>query len=64
MVVIMTNEKRIFELCRCIVDLIDELASYDDFLKNSLDWIRCAASEIREEIYEAEKEKGVNIYYD
>ena len=60
----MTNEKRIFELCRCIVYLIDELAQYDDFLKNSLDWIKCEVSEIREEIYEAEKEKGVNIYYD
>ena len=58
----MTNEKRIFELCGCIVDLIDELAFYDDFLKNSLGWIKCAVSEIREEIYETDNDKGVNIY--
>ena len=60
----MTNEKRIFELCRSITYLIDELAEYDDFLKNSLDWVKCEVSEIKEEIFESEKEKGVNMYYD
>ena len=58
----MTNEKRIFELCSHVIDLIDELGLYDNFLKNSLDWIKCEVSEIREEIFEAEKDKGVTIY--
>lgn len=60
----MTNEKRIFELCRCIVYLIDELAQYDDFLEGCIGWIKNEVSEIREEIYTTEKDKGVNIYYD
>lgn len=60
----MTNEKRIFELCGCVLDLIDELSLHDYEIRCRTTWIKDAILELREEIYTEEKNKGVNIYYD
>ena len=58
----MTNEKRIFELCGCVLDLIDELSMHDYTIKYRIEWIKNEMLELREEIYTEEKNKGVNLY--
>ena len=47
----MTNEKRIFELCGCVLDLIDELSMHDYTIKYRIEWIKNEMLELREEIY-------------
>jgi hypothetical protein len=58
----MTNEKRIFELCSYVIDLIDVILLHDDILDDHFTWVKNEVSELREKIYTEEKNKGVNIY--
>lgn len=58
----MTNEKRIFELCSYVIDLIDVILLHDDILDDHFTWVKNEVSELKEKIYTEEKNKGVNIY--
>lgn len=46
----MTNEERIYELCGCVIDLIDMLQCNDRNLNNHLEYVRDALADIRQDI--------------
>lgn len=46
----MSNEERIYELCECVIDLIDMLQYYDKNLNNQLEYIRDTLADIRQDI--------------
>lgn len=46
----MTNEERIYELCGCIIDLIDVLQCHDRDLNRHLEYMRITVEDIRQDI--------------
>lgn len=46
----MTNEERIYKLCKCVMDLIDELSYQNEVLENRLQWVRDEVIDIRHDI--------------
>ena len=46
----MTNEERIYKLCEYVMDLIDELQSYDMYFNSCLEWIKDEIKTIRQDI--------------
>lgn len=46
----MTNEERIYELCGCVIDLIDMFRYHDKNLNNQLEYVRDTLEDIRQDI--------------
>lgn len=48
----MTNEERIYKLCECIIDFVETMESYDEWLNRNRTLVRIKKEmkDIREEI--------------
>ena len=46
----MANEERIYKLCECVMDLIDELSYQNEVLENRLQWVKDEIIDIRHDI--------------
>lgn len=47
----MTNEELIYELCVCMIDLIDELSYDNEELKKNLEWVKDEVISVRKNIF-------------
>ena len=45
-----TNKERIYELCGCVIDLIDMLQGHSRDLNSHLEYVRNSVIDIREDI--------------
>lgn len=48
----MTNEERIYKLCECVTDLIEELGYSYEELGNQLEWIKDNIISIMHDVYD------------
>ena len=46
----MTNEERIYELCDCMMLVVEHLQCYDKFFNNSLEGVMEALKDIKQDI--------------